>query len=275
MEAARRTFDELAARAAALGLPYTRFQLSLLESSLAAMVGDLARAEAAADAGLSVANAAGIAAGMSIYGGQLFMLRFMQGRADELAEFLIEMSAAMPAIEPLRVVVLVLLVELGDLELAAEKLAQERAHGFTSYGSGEGRLSILGDLADVAVDLRELDAAGELLELLAPFASQMTYLNAVAPRPVARGVARLAGVLGRHVEAEHAFETAIELCARFGEVYWAGRTHVERAQMYARQGAAGDRERAERDLDAALEFAARCQGVSIERRVERVRAELG
>jgi hypothetical protein len=92
---------------------------------------------------------------------------------------------------------------------------------------------------------------------------------------MARAAARVAALLGRDDEAEQLFATALELCDRFGAVYWAGRTHVERAEMYARRGAPGDRERAERDLAEALAFAAQCQGVAIERRVDRVRAALG
>jgi tetratricopeptide (TPR) repeat protein len=272
-EASRVLRDDLTARVAALGLPYLRWQLMLVESAMASMVGHLAEAEAIANAALELAGTAGLTSGMGAYGGQLFMLRFIQGRIDELVDFFLDAVAAMPAIEPLRVAVIVMLNELGDFEGAAERLAQERSRGFTS--GGEGLLNSQIDLADVAVDLGDLDVAAMLLDRMAPAASRMAFVTAVAPRPVARAVGRLEGALGRYDQAEAAFATALELCERFGAVYWAGRTHVERAEMYARRADPGDRERAERDLDAALQFAARCQGVSIERRVERVRADLG
>jgi class 3 adenylate cyclase/tetratricopeptide (TPR) repeat protein len=273
-EAASAVYADLIERAEALGLPHPRWQLALLESARAATVGDLVRAEALADTALQIASSSGIGAGTGAYGGQLFMLRFVQGRIDELADFFLATVAAMPTIEPLRVLVLVMLVELGDVASAAERFAEERARGFGAP-CGEGQLAVLLQLADVAVDLGDADAAAELLALIAPFGSRISFTIAVAPRAAARSVGRLCGLLGRTDEAEEAFALSLSLDGRFDNVYWLGRTHVERAEMYARRGEPGDRERAERDLDAALEFAARCEGVSIERRVERVRADLG
>jgi hypothetical protein len=169
--------------------------------------------------------------------------------------------------------VIVMLLETGDVAGAAERFERERETGFAYLGVG--RFQILATLADVAVDLAHQEAAAELLELVLPYRERMTFVHAIAPHPTARVAARLAALLGRYDDAEQLFATALELCGRFGAVYWAGRTHVERAEMYVRRKAPGDRERAERDLIEALAFAARCQGVAIERRVERVRAELG
>ena len=213
-----------------------------------------------ADTALQVAGSSGIGAGLGAYGGQLFMFRFVQGRVDELADFFLETVAAMPTIEPLRVAVLVMLVELGDVAGAAERFVQERAHGFGTP-CGEGQLSVLLDLADVAVDLGDVDAAGELLEHIAPFGTRMSFVSAIAPRAAARSVGRLCGLLGRTDEAEEAFTLSLSLDGRFDNVYWLGRTHVERAEMYARRGDPGDLERVEHDLEAALEYAARCGGV--------------
>jgi class 3 adenylate cyclase/tetratricopeptide (TPR) repeat protein len=272
VDLARAVFFEFVTIAEGLGLPIPRHSALLPQSAYAAMVGDLAAAESLADAALELANAAGIPAGIGIYGGQLFDLRFIQGRMDELSDFFVEAVAAMPTIEPLRVGVVTLLLEIGDTAGAAERFEFERDLGF-AYG-GAGRLQNLKHLADAAVGLGHVDAAGTLLELTVPYREQMVFVHAIAPDPMARAVARLCALLGRDDDAQQLFATALELCERFGAVYWAGRTHVERAEMYARRGASGDRDLAEGDLAKALEYAARCQGVSIERRVDAVRADL-
>jgi class 3 adenylate cyclase/tetratricopeptide (TPR) repeat protein len=270
---AYRVYDEFAERATALNLPYPRWQMLLTQSGLAAMRGEFPAAESLADAALALAGSAGIPAGLPVYGGQLVNIRSAQGRVDEVIDFFVEAAEAAPMIEPLRVGVIVLLLEVGDVARARERFERERASNFVY--SPSGRLQILASAADSAVDLDDTDAAALLLDRLVRHQDRLVYALAISPHPVARAVARLAALLGRDDEAEAAFATALELCERFGAVYWAGRTHVERAEMYARRGNPGDRERAKRDLEAALEFAARCGGVSIERRVERVRAQLG
>ncbi len=273
IETARGVFDEAVERAAALGLPYPRWQVLIDQSAFAAMAGDLAGAEALAEAALELATAVDIAAGMGVYGGQLVSLRFIQGRVDEVIAFFVEAAEAMPTIEPLRLAVIVLLIETGDIVAASARFEYERDRGF--HYSMTGEVQTLVDAADCAVNLGDREAAGVLFERLARFGEQVAFTHAVAPNPVARARARLAALLGRHDEAEDAFALALTQCGRLAAPYWAARTHAERAEMYARRDAAGDRERAERDLEAALRLASQCGAVAVERRVERVRAELG
>ena len=273
IDEAYRVYDEFAERASALNLPYPRWQMHLTQSGLAAMRGEFPMAESLADAGLALAESAGIPAGLPAYGGQLVNLRFVQGRVDEVIEFFVEAAEAAPMIEALRVGVIVLLLEVGDVAGARERFERERARDFVY--SPSGRLQILADAADTAVDLGEREAAALLLDRLARHQNRIVYALAISPHPVARAVARLAALLGRDEEAERAFTTALADCDRLSAPYWTGRTYAERAEMYARRGAAGDRERAERDLEEALRLASQCGAVAVERRVERVRAELG
>ncbi len=272
LDEAYRVYDDFAERASALNLPYPRWQMLLTRSGLAAMRGDLLTAESLADAALALAESAGISAGLPVYGGQLVNLRFVQGRVDEVIAFFVEAAEAAPMIEPLRVGVIVLLLEVGDVAAARERFERERARDFIF--SPSGRLQILADVADAAVDLGDRDAAALLLDRLARHQDRIVYALAISPHPLARVVARLAAFLGRDEEAERAFTSALARCERLGAPYWAGRTHAERAEMYARRGAAGDRERAERDLEEALRLASQCGAVAVERRVERVRTDL-
>jgi class 3 adenylate cyclase/tetratricopeptide (TPR) repeat protein len=273
IDEAYRVYDEFAERASALNLPYPRWQMHLTQSGLAAMRGEFSVAESLADAALALADSAGIPAGLPVYGGQLVNLRFPQGRVDEVIDFFVDAAEAAPMIEPLRVGVIVLLLEIGDVAGARERFERELVRDFVY--SPSGRLQVLADAADTAVDLGERDAAALLLDRLARHQDRIVYALAISPHPLARVVARLAALLGRDDEAERAFTTALAHCERLGAPYWAGRTHAERAEMYARRGAAGDRERAERDLEEALRLASQCGAVAVERRVERVRADLG
>jgi hypothetical protein len=172
----------------------------------------------------------------------------------------------------LRVGVIIQLLATGDIVGATERFEQERAQGFVYAMTGG--VQILSDAADCAVELDDREAAAVILERLEPHRGRIVFTHAIAPHPIDRARARLAALLGHDEDAEQSFEVALGHCERLGAPYYAARTHVERAEMYARRGAPGDRDRAERDLEAALEFAARCEGVSIERRVDRIRAQL-
>ena len=147
-------------------------------------------------------------------------------------------AEAAPMIEPLRVGVIVLLLEVGDVAGARERFERERAR--------ELRVQPVGTAPDSCRRCRHRggpgreEAAALLLDRLARHQDRIVYALAISPHPVARRGRPSRRALGRHEEAEHAFTTALADCERLGAPYWTGRTYAERAEMYARAARAGD-----------------------------------
>ena len=256
----------------ALHLPYLDWQVLLDLGARVAGAADFAGAEALADGALALATRAGFAVGLGAYGGQLHDIRFAQGRAGEIADFFVEAANAMPAIESLRAAVIPLLLVTGDEAAARERFEQERAAGF-AYVPTTGWFNTLEAIADACVEVRDRDSAEILLEMGRPYVGRLVASHAVPSRPVARPIARLAGLLGRDDEADAAFATALELCDRLGAPYWKARTLVDRAEWRLRRDGPGDAELAEQDLAEALALAEPIGADSIPQRVERIRAD--
>ncbi len=235
------TFDEAQAHASALHLPYAEWQVRIDQSAYAARAADYAAAEAHADAALALATRAGFTEGFGTYGGQLADIRTAQGRADEIAEFFIEAAMAMPTIEPLRAAVIPMCLAIGDVAGARERFEQERAANF-EFSYSVGWYNTMESIVDAAVDLGDRPAAAILIESTRPYVGRMVYTHAVAPRPFARAIGRLAGLLGHDEEAHAAFATALAGCDRLGAPYWKARTLVDRAEWLLRRNGPGDTE---------------------------------
>jgi class 3 adenylate cyclase len=272
VEASHQLLAEAFERATTLGLPYQRWQMLLDLGALAALHGDLDAAESFAEDALALANRAGIGDGFAVYGGQLFYIRLMQDRLDELVELFVEAVEATPTIEALRVGVVTMLLEIGDLAAARERFANERAHDFT-YGKRTQWYLCMADMADAAVDLDDRDAAGTLFDRLRPYADRIAFVHAVPARLIARPLARVAGLLGRDDEAEQLFDLALAQSERLESPYWIGRTRLDRAELFLRDGT-GDHERAEADIAEASRLAVECGAGALERRAVRLRARL-
>jgi hypothetical protein len=239
---------------------------------MATLRSDLDAAEAFADEALALANRADISDGFAVYGGQLFVIRMMQGRLDELVELFVAAVEATPTLEALRVAVVTMLIELGDLDGARERFAYERESGF-SYVPRSQWYMCMTDMADAAVDLDDREAAAVLLDRLRPYVDRIAFSHAVPPRLIARPAARLAALIGLEDEAERFFALALAQADRLDSPHLIARTHLDRAEMFVRNGT-GDRERAAHDVNDASNVLAEFGAGSLERRAEQLGAAL-
>jgi hypothetical protein len=265
-------FDHAREIASELHLPLLDWQVLIDQSSHAATAGDFAAAEAIADDALALANRAGLAIGLGVYGGQLNNIRSAQGRSAEIVEFFVEAADAMPQIEPLRAGAIPLLLDVGDTDAARARYDQERAAGF-AFARSIGWYNSMESLSDACVDFGDRDSALLLLEQLRPFTDRFLASHAVASRPVARFAGRLAGLLGLDDEAETDFSTAVTLCDRLdGAPYWKARTLIDRAGWLLGRQRSGDAARAAQDLEDALALAQPIGAAHIPALVGRLRA---
>ncbi|GMU77634.1 MAG: hypothetical protein AMXMBFR46_04330 [Acidimicrobiia bacterium] len=271
VQGADEAFAVAAEIADALRLPYPTWQVLIERSGRAARAGDFRTAEALADQALALATSAGFAAGFGVYGGQLYDVRTAQGRGGEIVDFFVDAAEAMPMIEALRTAVILLLITTGARAQARERYERERADGF-EYPMTSQWYNTIDSVADAAVDLADRAGAEVLLARMRPYSGHLAAPLAVSPRPLARSIGRLAGLLGLDGEADAAFTAALDLCERLGSPFWTARTLVDRAEWLSRRGAPGDSARADADIDAALDLADQIGAASIPQCVERLRA---
>jgi len=267
---ADQAFSKAAAIADVLRSPFPTWHVLIEQSARAARAGDFATAEALADDALGLATRAGFGAGLGVYGGQLYDLRTAQGRGEEIAEFFVDAADAMPMIEALRTAVIPLLLTTGAEAAGRARYEQERAAGFP-YPPSSQWYNTIDSVADAATDLVDDQGAHVLLERMRPYVGHLAAPMAISPRPLARTIGRLAGLLGLDDEADAAFTTALQLCERLDSPFWTARTLVDRAEWLLRRRGRGDEERAAADIDTAVALAAPIGAESIPQRVARLR----
>jgi len=199
----------------------------------------------------------GVVEALATYGGQLHDIRMAQGRRREIAQLFIDAATENPTIPSLRNAAIGLCFEIGDVDEARRRYANEVAHGFTYprtaqwFGAMEGAVDanlVIGDTAGAAI----------LYEELLPYADRAVYQIATPARPVARSLGCLATRLGRYDEAEEHFGAALESMERLGAVYWIARTLLDHCDLCVARGAPGDdvrkRDLATRAIEMAREF---------------------
>jgi hypothetical protein len=94
--------------------------------------------------------------------------------------------------------------------------------------------SVLG-YAVLAIDLGDVEAAAQLLPLIEPFATEVSFNGATSQGPVAAYVGKLASLLGDHEVAEQYLLAALDIATAFGWKYHRATTLFALAQGRVRQ----------------------------------------
>ncbi len=134
-----------------------------------------------------------------------------QGRIGDLLPILEEAVAAKPGIVGLRAALASAYCAVQRRPEAQTILTESRRDGFASIHIDGVWLSTVVILGAVAAAVRDLNAAEELLALLAPFGEQFAADGAHTQGTVAHALGRLAAALRRDVDADHWFATAEQL----------------------------------------------------------------
>ena len=161
VEAAAAHFDQQLERA---GIASDRYYPAVLRSTLAAMRGDLAYAEAAADAAAEVgrANSRGPDAVTAVWAAQIFAVRLFDGRLAELRDAVDESPRGAPERPVWRGAAAFLHLELGDRDRAGAHLEVLRAAGFARLPDSLDRPMTLALLAWVVAEIGTRSDAREL-----------------------------------------------------------------------------------------------------------------
>jgi len=177
-----------------------------------------------------------------VYGLQTYLLRREQGRAGE-AEPLVRRAAADNPTYPIcRCVLAHMLAETGQTAAATAELEGLASHGFELLPFDEEWQVSLCLLAEAATRLGDRTRAGQLYDLLLPYAHRFAIsYPEICIGPVSRYLGMLATVTARWDDAERHFTDATEASARIGARpslahSWAG--HAE--MLLARDPASAD-----------------------------------
>jgi tetratricopeptide (TPR) repeat protein len=125
--------------------------------------------------------------------------------------------------------------------------------------------------AEVCSELGLVDRAGELYELLAPFAGQVASGGSQLYGSFAWPLGRLAVTLGRFEQAEEHFAAAAQIDERLGAPLFLARTNADWANALISRGRPEDLDRVEPMLEQAERAARRAGAVHIVAKVSGLR----
>lgn len=205
--------------------------------------------ERARSAGLVRPNAVA----RQIHAMQIFAARREQGRADELADSLRRAISRVPTLLFSRCALALACADADRRDEAIEHFDWIAASDFTAARRDYTWTLSIAMLAEVCFVLGDEERAARIRPRLAPYQGRNAAIGALlCLGSIARYLAMLDSVLGRHDEAEQMFEQALAADRRLGAPVLLARGNLQRAICRARTG---DRAGALTALNPALALA--------------------
>lgn len=244
--AAEKDVAELTELAGVLRQPRHMWLVMLWQATQAIMAGDFAAAERLIDEGLAVGQLVQPDETLHVYGGQLAILRYLQGRLSELEESVILYVDTYPAIRTWRAALAFLYVQADNREKAREQFELLLADGLESIPRDLTWSFTVALLCHICAFVHDNKRAEELYQLYLPYRDRCIVTGAMAAAwgSSARQLGILATVLGRYDEAEEHFEWAITRNRAMGMLPWVVFTQFDYAEMLSRRGLPADLDRA-------------------------------
>ena len=176
----------------------------------------------------------------------LFELRRYQGRLDEIAGPMENLTAQYPAVPAWRSGLALLYAELGRHEEARREIDDLARGGFERLPDDANRLTGLAFAAEAVHRLRARDHAQTLYELILPYAERNVVVGGgwAVEGSASSFLGRLATVLDRHDDAERHFELALGMNRALEAIPLVVDTEVSYAEMLFARDRPGDRDRA-------------------------------
>jgi tetratricopeptide (TPR) repeat protein len=169
----------------------------------------------------------------------MLAIRWQQGRLGERRETVRAHGDQYPSIARWRDALAA--AELADERAARAEIERHARSGFADLPRDGLWILHLCALAEACVLIRDQQRAGQLYDLLSPYAERNAIpLSTVPFGPVALRLGMLAAMLERWGEAERHFEAATERCSRLGARAVIARVLYERSRMLLARGAGGD-----------------------------------
>ena len=251
-ESGERMITRMSAAAEESRQPYFRWQAHYAQTMLAIMRGEpAAESQVLADFQFGMENEQ--RDGGTVMGGQLFQIRWNQGRSGELLDALRALVEQQPHIMAWRAGLASLCCENGLYDEARATLSHITKSGLTlpidwSWGSS------ISSLAFAAGDLKDQEAAAVFYPMLQPLKGQiaMTGNLLLCHGSLAFPCGVLAACLELWSEADEHFNQAIAVNERLGARPYLVRTRRAYAAMLLSANRSGDRARADEQISGAI-----------------------
>jgi DNA-binding CsgD family transcriptional regulator len=258
--------------AAAARQPIYLWQAAVRNAMLAIFRGQLDEGERLATRALELGRQAEGQNLMAAFGGQLLVVRWQQGRAEELRS-LIEASRRNQPRVPLWAAVLSFIEsEAGRPSEARAPFEELAADRFASVSREDSGLVVLVLASLVCASLGDGLRAEQLYELLLPYDGRNIVVNegVACVGAAALYLGMLAATARRLDDAERHLREAIELSARTGGRPWLARSQYEFARVLLTRRRPGDRKSAGDLLRSALGIARDAGLRGLQERIDRI-----
>jgi hypothetical protein len=220
------------------------------------LVGDTDRAEELATLALQIGTDSAQPDAFAFYGGQLMQTRFQQGRLRELLPLVAQLASENASVAAYQAAVALAHLQTGNEVEAARLLKAAASEGFPLLHPDVAWLSAVVAYSLIAIRLKAVEAAGQLMVLLEPYHDQVPYQGVIGQEPVALCLGGLASILGRYQQAEGYLAAASALNTQGGMKYAEAHTKLLWGQMLAAQAIPADSGRARWMLEQARAAAA-------------------
>jgi tetratricopeptide (TPR) repeat protein len=233
---AAHNLTRLRATAQSIGEPYLGWLVAVCDTFDAMMAGRLSDAEALTTEALELGLQIGAPDAFAMYAAQLFVLYTFAGRHAELFPLVEQAARENPGVLPFKLAYGIISVAVGKIDIGREILYEGMAKGFVALGADNffWMTSVIA-YAIIALGLDDRDAAAQLLPVIEPYGSMISFNGATSQGPISAYVGKLESLLDRHDEAEVHLRAALVTATSFGWTYHRATTLFTLAQTRYRQ----------------------------------------
>ena len=267
LEAADESLTRFHAVAQELAQPFLGWQDASQFSWRTLLAGHVTQAERLAEEALELGTRAGQPDALLAYGGQLFDIRYHQGRLAEVEDLYAAAAVDYDELPIFRSNLAHLYCELGKDDDARRTAARDVSTRFAEVPRDFLWITTVVQCADVAAYLRDEVTAEWLYNLLTPYTDQAAFADVATRGVVVHRMALLAALLGRS-EAERHFADTLAIYEQWKAPFWIARTKLEWGGMLSERGSAGD-------CDQAIAFWRDALAISQERGYARLERDAG
>ncbi|MGH8896625.1 MAG: ATP-binding protein [Egibacteraceae bacterium] len=263
LDAEIETYDRMTA---ALRQLHYRWHVPLLRATQATLAGRFEEAERLAEEGRALGQRVHHQGATVFFPLALGMIRFAQGRYDELEGLLREQVGRYPALPGWRASLAYALAEAGRKEEARVEFERLAVDDFAGLPRDFTWVSNLAFHALTCTALGDTRAAAKLYELLLPHEVSTVRLSRIgigSAGPVAHYLGLLAATTARWDDAARHFEAAMAMNARIGAAPFMANSRYQYAHVLLARGRPDDHERAHEHLAHAV-TTARALGIRLQ-----------
>jgi len=218
--------------AARLGQHYP-WEVAVRRAGLALLSAPLDVAESASQRAFDVGRPSGAPEEgvLAVFGAQLALIRFEQGRLEELARVLDALENGRPSWGVWQVARCFALAELGHHDEARAVLSELAADGFAGLVPNIAQLGCLTMLGLVAAELGDQEHCQLLAPRLLPWRHRLSWGLAVSAGPVGLALGCLLARLDKRAQARRSLALAAARCEKAGAHRWAARAETALARL--------------------------------------------